>query len=72
MEKRKTSKSCSPEHREEHASGWAAPVSISAKIGCDAETLRNWVRRSQRDQGLRAGVTTDERARLKALEREVV
>jgi transposase len=29
-----------------------------------------WVRQAQRDQGLRDGMTTDERARLKALERE--
>ena len=46
-------------------------VSISAKIGCNAETLRTWVRQSQRDEGGRAGVTTAERYRLKALEREV-
>ena len=82
MEKRKTSKSYSAEvreralrmvleHRGEHASEWAALVSISAKIGCNAETLRSWVRQSQRDEGLRAGVTTSERDRLKALEREV-
>lgn len=49
---------------------WAALVSISTKIGCNAETLRAWVRQSQRDDGLRAGVTTAERDRLKALERE--
>ncbi len=81
MEKKKTSKSYSPEvrkravrmvseHRGEHASEWAALGSISAKIGCNAETLRTWVRQSQRDEGLRAGVTTAERDRLKALERE--
>jgi len=33
-------------------------------------TLRNWVLRSERDLGRRPGLTTDERARLKALERE--
>ena len=59
------------EHRGEHASEWAAITSIAAKIGCKAETLRLWVRQAQRDQGLRDGVTTDERSRLKALEREV-
>ena len=46
-------------------------TSIAAKIGRKAETLRLWVRQAQRDQGLRDGMTTDERARLKALEREV-
>jgi transposase len=43
--------------------------SVAAKIGCTAETLRLWVRRSEQDQGKRAGLTTDERERLKA-ERE--
>ena len=59
------------EHRSDHASQWAAIVSISAKIGCTAETLRRWVHEAERDQGLRPGVTTDERERLKQLEREV-
>jgi transposase-like protein len=81
METKKALKSYSPEvreravrmvldHRGEHASQWAAISSIAAKIGCTAETLRLWVRRSERDQGLRAGPTTDDRERIKALERE--
>jgi transposase-like protein len=44
--------------------------SIAAKIGCTAETLRKWVRRAERDQGLREGLTSSDRERLKALERE--
>jgi transposase-like protein len=59
------------EHQGEHASQWTAIGSIAAKIGCTAETLRGWVRQAERDQGLRAGTTTDERERIKALEREV-
>ena len=59
------------EHLGEHASQWAAIVSIAAKIGCTAQTLSNWVRRAERDQGKRSGATTDERERMKALEREV-
>ena len=59
------------EHQGEHSSQWSAIESIAGKIGCTAETLRNWVRRAERDQGLRPGLTTDERARMKALEREV-
>ena len=58
------------EHQGEHASQWAAISSIANKIGCTAQTLRNWVRQSERDAGERAGVSTDKRARLKALERE--
>ena len=54
----------------EHASQWAAISSISEKIGCTAETLRKWVRRAERDSGRRPGLTTDERGRLKELERE--
>jgi transposase len=59
------------EHGAEHASEWAAIQSIATKIGCSAETLRNWVRRTQVDTGSREGVTTEERARVKELEREV-
>jgi transposase-like protein len=59
------------EHGGDHASQWAAIGSISAKIGCTAETLRKWVRQGERDTGQRLGTTTEERERIKALEREV-
>ena len=59
------------EHEGEHASQWAAIGSIAAKIGCTAETLRGWVRQAERDQGKRVGPTSDDRERIKALEREV-
>ena len=58
------------EHRGDYASQWAAIISIASKIGCTGETLRKWVRQAERDQGLRDGTTTEERDRLKALERE--
>jgi len=58
------------EHGPEHPSQWAAIQSIAAKFGCTAETLRRWVRQDERDHGRRAGLTTDERQRLKELERE--
>ena len=58
-------------HEGEHSSQWAAISSIAEKIGCAAETLRNWVRQAERDTGRRPGLTTEERARLKDLEREV-
>ena len=58
------------EHRSDHASQWAAIGSIAAKIGCTAQTLHNWVAQAERDRGNRAGTTTDERERIKALERE--
>jgi transposase len=59
------------EHGMDHASQWAAIGSIAAKIGCTAETLRGWVRQAERDQGMRTGPTSDDRERIKALEREV-
>ena len=58
------------EHQGEHDSQWAAIGSIAAKIGCTAETLRKWVRQTERDQGQRPGLTTEERERLKQAERE--
>jgi len=58
------------EHLEEYGSQWAAIGSIAQKIGCSAETLRRWVVQAQRDAGHRPGLTSSERERLKALERE--
>jgi transposase len=59
------------EQQPEHSSQWAAIESIAAKMGCKPETLRRWVRRTERDAGTRPGLTTSERDRLKQLEREV-
>src|SRR5215211_3747456 len=59
------------EHQDQHPSQWAAICSIAAKFGISHETLRNWVRRAETDDGLRPGLTSDERERLKTLEREV-
>ena len=59
------------EQQQAHESQWAAISSIAGKMGCTAETLRKWVRQMERDAGKRPGLTTDERARLKDLEREV-
>jgi transposase len=58
------------DHEAEHGSQWVAIVSIAEKIGCTRESLRRWVRQAERDGGRRPGVTTDERERVKALERE--
>lgn len=59
------------EHQGEHESQWGAISSIAAKIGCTTETLRRWVRQAEIDSGLRGGLTSDERQRMKELEREV-
>jgi transposase len=59
------------EHGDEYPSQWKAIVSVAEKLGIHRETLRVWVRRAEVDRGRRPGVTTDERARLRELEREV-
>ena len=58
------------EHTPEYSSQWAAIRSISEKFGMTAETLRTWVRQAERDAGLREGLTTSERERIRELERE--
>jgi len=58
------------DHEKDYGSQWAAMVSIAEKIGCTAETLRKWVRQAERDEGRRPGLSTEERQRLKELERE--
>ena len=85
-EKKKTSKRYSAEVREravrllrevlkDHASEWAAIKSISSKIGCSGAPQgahrRGWLRQAEREGGSRDGMTTEDRARMKALEREV-
>lgn len=81
MENRKTSPKYAPEVREravrmvfdhagEYPSQWAAIESVAGKIGCAPQTLHSWVRQSERDAGQRSGLTTQERERMKALERE--
>ena len=56
---------------DKHDSRWAAVESVAKKLGCSAQTLDKWLKQTERDAGKRAGLTTDERARMKELEREV-
>ena len=58
------------EHQKAYRSRWAATVSIATKIGGTPETLRKWVRRSAIDTGRLDGMTSEDQARLKALQRE--
>src|SRR5918993_3373402 len=58
------------EHAHEHSSQWATMRSVADKLGCTTEALRRWVRQAERDTGKRPGLTTDERAELKRLQRE--
>jgi len=59
------------EHRDEHVSEWAAIQSIAGKLGMTPETLRKWLRQDAVDHGQRPGVSSGERERVRALEREV-
>ena len=59
------------ETSQSHDSEWAAITSVAEKIGCTSETLRRWMRQAQRDAGTRPGPTTEDKARIKELEREV-
>lgn len=58
------------ENEHEYGSRWQAVRSIAEKMGCSAETLRKWVRKAEIDEGRSPGLTTEERERLKELERE--
>ncbi|TDY16729.1 transposase [Paraburkholderia sp. BL6665CI2N2] len=59
------------EHQGDRESQWKVIASIAAKFGCSGETLRSWVRKEERDRGLRPGTSTQEQDRIKELEREV-
>ena len=59
------------EHQDEYPTQWKAIESIAKKLSVNHETLRQWVRRAETDAGERPGLTTDERTRMKELEREV-
>jgi transposase-like protein len=58
------------DHEGDHASLWAAIVSIAAKIGCVPQMLHEWVKKAEVDSGKRAGVPTEMADRLKTLERK--
>jgi len=58
------------ENRANYPSDNAAYKAIASKLGCSSDSLRTWCRQAERDAGMRSGLTSDEKARLKALERE--
>ena len=58
------------DHQDEYSSQWAAIGSVAEKLSINRETLRLWVRRAETDEGKRPGVTTDEREKIRTLERE--
>ena len=59
------------DHEKDYESRWAAIISIASKTGCTPESLRKWVKQTEIDRGIKEGVSSDERSRIKELEREV-
>ena len=59
------------EHEQDYPSQWSAICSIAEKSGMSAQTLLKWVRQAERDGGRRPGLSTEERNRLRSLEKEV-
>ena len=59
------------EHQGDYPSQWQAIRSIASKIGCSPDSLKNWVRQADVDNGKEEGVSSDDRERIKALEKEV-
>jgi transposase len=58
------------ENRDENPSLWAAVDSTESKICCVQQALLTWVQRHEVDSGVRDGVTTAEKQRVKDLERK--
>jgi transposase len=56
--------------REDYPSEWATLTAVAKLLGMSPESLRTWVRKAQVEGGSRPGLSADERARLRALERE--
>ena len=57
-------------HRDEYSSEWAAISSVASKFGAVPQTVHSWVRRADVDDGVVDGVSSDERQKIKDLQRE--
>ena len=55
------------DHEREHPSRWAAIISIAAKVGCTGQTLNEWLKKAERDNGRAPGVTTEMAAKHREL-----
>jgi transposase len=57
------------EHRAEYSSEWAAITATAGRLGMTPETLRNWIRQAEVDQGQREGVTSEAAKEIRELKR---
>jgi transposase len=57
------------EHRDDYRSEWAAITAVSKRLGMNAETLRNWIRQYQVDDGQLDGVSSEAAEQIRALKR---
>jgi transposase-like protein len=48
-----------------------AVTQVARQLGIGPESVRQWVRQAEIDRGDRSGLTTDERERMKTMEREI-
>jgi len=55
----------------EHNSQWGCIEAIAPKIVCTSQTPRAWVKRAEVDEQRVDGVTTIDRERIEAMEREL-
>src|SRR6266571_4458195 len=56
------------EVQDDYPSQWAAIGAVASKLGIgNSETLRKWVRQPEVDAGARSGLSSEERAEMKAL-----
>ena len=56
---------------EESGERWGVVSRVARQLGIGEQTLRNWVERADIDAGKRPSVTTEDKARIAELEKEV-
>ena len=57
--------------REELGTRQGTVKRVADQLGYGVESVRSWVQQAETDQGQRAGTSTEDRARIKALEQEI-
>ena len=58
------------EWRKERGRSDGGLAEVAEQLGVHVESIRNWLRQTEVDTGERPGVTTEDKSRIKELERE--